>query len=138
MIVNIYAPIKGSHVSRFLSISSFQMESLSNRIANYFLKRGYKKGEAVALFMENRPEYVATWLGLAKIGVVPALINYNLRKDALLHTITVADCRAIIYGLELETGKKESITTTLILTKRFNDKAFFFALLSFLTFFSCL
>ena len=104
MIVNIYAPIKGSHVSRFLSISSFQMESLSNRIANYFLKRGYKKGEAVALFMENRPEYVATWLGLAKIGVVPALINYNLRKDALLHTITVADCRAIIYGLELETG----------------------------------
>ena len=33
---------------------------------------------------------------------------------------------------------KKSITTTFFLTKRFNDKAFFFVLLSFLTFFSCL
>ena len=53
------------------------------------------------MFMENRPEYVATWLGLAKIGVVPALINYNLKKDALIHTIRVANCKAIIYGVEL-------------------------------------
>ena len=52
------------------------------------------------MFMENRPEYVATWLGLAKIGVVPALINYNLKKDALIHTIRVANCKAIIYGVE--------------------------------------
>lgn len=80
------------------------MEAHSNRIANYFLQRGYQKGESVALFMENRPEYVATWLGLAKIGVIPALINYNLKKDPLVHTIKVADCRAIIYGLELENG----------------------------------
>ena len=51
-----------------------------------------------------RPEFVVTWLGLAKIGIIPAFINYNLKKDALLHTINVADCRAIIYGLELENG----------------------------------
>ena len=47
---------------------------------------------------------MVTWLGLAKIGIIPAFINYNLKKDALLHTINVADCRAIIYGLELENG----------------------------------
>ena len=51
-----------------------------------------------------RPEFVVTWLGLAKIGVIPAFINYNLKKEALLHTINVADCRAIIYGFELENG----------------------------------
>ena len=66
--------------------------------------KGFRKGDAVAFFMENRPEYVASWLGLAKIGVVPALINYNLKQQALLHTIQVADCCAIIYGLELESG----------------------------------
>jgi solute carrier family 27 fatty acid transporter 1/4 len=82
------------------------METFSNRIANYFLRKGLKKGDAVALFMENRPEYVAMWIGLAKIGVIPALINYNLKQNALIHTIKVADCKAIIYGLELETGDK--------------------------------
>ncbi len=80
------------------------METYSNRIANYMIEKGFRKGDSVALFMENRPEYVATWLGLAKVGVVPALINYNLKQQALIHTVQVADCRAIIYGLELEAG----------------------------------
>lgn len=80
------------------------METYSNRVANYFLSRGYAKGDAVALFMENRPQYVGLWLGLAKIGVIPALINYNLRQSSLVHTVNVGGCRAIIYGLELENG----------------------------------
>merc|ERR1711881_365968 len=81
-----------------------QIEDFSNRVANYFLSLNFKKGDSIAIFMENRPEYVAIWLGLAKIGVIPALINYNLKKESLLHTISVADCRAIIYGLEVETA----------------------------------
>ena len=85
------------------------METYSNRVANYFLSRGYAKGDSVALFMENRPEYVGLWMGLAKIGVIPALINYNLQQDSLLHTINVAECRAIIYGLELEEGNNVAI-----------------------------
>jgi solute carrier family 27 fatty acid transporter 1/4 len=84
-----------------------KMETYSNRVANYFLSRGYAKGDSVALFMENRPEYVGLWMGLAKIGVIPALINYNLQQDSLLHTINVAECRAIIYGLELEEAVQE-------------------------------
>ncbi len=77
---------------------------MSNRIANYFLSKGFRKGDTVALYMTNRPEYIITWLGLAKIGVVPALVNFNLRKDPLVHTITVVKCKAVIYGLELESG----------------------------------
>ncbi len=47
---------------------------------------------------------------MAKVGVVTALINYNLRKDALIHTIEVASCKGIIYGLELEDGKQDVLT----------------------------
>ena len=81
-----------------------QVEDYSNMMANYFLGRGYKKGDSVALFMINRPEWIITWLGLVKIGLVPALINCSIRKKQLLHTTTVANCRAMIYGLELESG----------------------------------
>jgi len=78
-----------------------QVEDYSNAVANFFLGLGYSKGDSIALFMENRPEYVATWLGLSKIGVVPALINYNLKDNALTHTVQVANCKGLIYGVEL-------------------------------------
>ena len=82
-----------------------QVEDYSNMVANYFHGRGYEKGDSVALFMINRPEWIITWLGLVKIGVIPALINCSIRKKQLLHTTSVANCRAMIYGLELESGE---------------------------------
>ena len=72
-------------------------------MANFFASRkSFKRGDSVALFMENRPEYVAIWLGLAKVGLVPALINSNLRLQTLTHTIRVAKAVAMIYGAELQ------------------------------------
>ena len=86
-------------------MASPQVDDYSNKIANIFLASGFKKGDTVALYMENRPEYVATWLGLAKIGVVPALINHNQKKDAFAHAVSVADSKAVIFGAELAHGK---------------------------------
>ena len=75
-----------------------QVEELSNQIAHFFLNEGFEKGDTVAVFMENRPEFVCTWLGLAKIGVIPALINYNLRAEPLFHTIQLVKCKAVNDG----------------------------------------
>jgi len=78
-----------------------RMDEFSNRVANAFLEQGFQPGQEVALFMESRPEFVAIWLGLAKAGLVTALINTNQRMDTLIHSITVVNCRALIYGSEL-------------------------------------
>lgn len=92
-----------------------ELEEYSNRAANFFLRAGYKPGQCVALFMENRPEYVGLWLGCAKIGLVPALINSNLAGQSLLHSINSACARGLIFGGEfLEskfTLKKHMIVT---------------------------
>lgn len=66
---------------------------------------GYKKGDKVALFLENRPEFAGIWLGLSKLGVITSLINTNLRKNSLLHCINVAQCQALIYSAELFDGR---------------------------------
>ena len=55
--------------------------------------------------MENRPEYVAMWLGLTKIGVVSALINHNQKMQALIHAVQIANAKAMIYGTEFTPGK---------------------------------
>jgi acyl-CoA synthetase (AMP-forming)/AMP-acid ligase II len=59
----------------------------------------------VALLMENKPEYVAIWLGLSKLGVITALINTNLTGDSLYHCINVAKAKMLIYESTLEKCK---------------------------------
>ncbi|XP_028407577.1 long-chain fatty acid transport protein 4-like [Dendronephthya gigantea] len=78
-----------------------EVEYFSNKVANYFQSIGYKKGDVVALFMENRPELVFFWLGLAKIGVISALVNYNLRKESLSHSISIVNAKGLIYSNDL-------------------------------------
>ena len=51
----------------------------ANAFARWALDQGLAKGETVCLMMSNRPEYMAIWLGLTRVGVVVSLINTNLR-----------------------------------------------------------
>ncbi|MEO1552325.1 MAG: long-chain-acyl-CoA synthetase [Pseudomonadota bacterium] len=77
-----------------------EMDALANKMANWALGLGLQTGDAVALFMENRPEYVSIWYGLAKIGVIVGLINHNLTDKALAHCVNIADAKLIITGTE--------------------------------------
>ena len=54
-----------------------EANELANKIAHCFYDKGFRKGDVVALIMENRVEYVPIWIGLSKIGVITALINTN-------------------------------------------------------------
>ncbi|KAK6312101.1 hypothetical protein J4Q44_G00177650 [Coregonus suidteri] len=78
-----------------------QLDLLSNAVAQWALAQGWAPGDVVALFMESRPLQVALWLGLAKVGVEAALINFNLRRDALLHCVGMSASRGIVFGAEL-------------------------------------
>lgn len=85
------------------------VEDYSNKVGGYFKDKGFRKGDCVSLLMETRPEYVCLWLGLSKIGVITALINSNLRKETLLHSIKVAKSKAIIVGTELTAALEEIV-----------------------------
>lgn len=84
-----------------------QLDEYSNRVANLLLQRGFKEGDVVAIFMENRSEYVGLWLGMAKIGVEAALINFNLRLEALVHCVTISNAKAVVFGTELTEAMSE-------------------------------
>ncbi|XP_015370399.1 PREDICTED: long-chain fatty acid transport protein 4-like [Diuraphis noxia] len=84
--------------------TALQVEEYSNKVANVMLDRGFKKGDVVGLLMENRPEFVGIWLGMSKVGIVSALINYNQRMVSLVHSIKVANCTSLIYGAELSSN----------------------------------
>ncbi|KAG5832771.1 hypothetical protein ANANG_G00294670 [Anguilla anguilla] len=78
-----------------------QLDQLSNAVAHWALGQGWAAGDVVAVFMESRPQVVALWLGLAKVGVEAALINFNLRRDSLMHCVGVSGSRGLVFGAEL-------------------------------------
>ena len=68
----------------------------SNQYARWALDQGIENGETVALLMHNRPEYLAIWLGITKVGGVVALLNTNLRGPSLAHCINIVAPKQII------------------------------------------
>jgi fatty-acyl-CoA synthase len=80
----------------------------ANRYAQWALGRGVKKGDAVALLMENRPEFLMAWLGIVKVGGIAALMNTNLRKGPLAHSIAIAGARHLVLGTELAEAYAET------------------------------
>jgi fatty-acyl-CoA synthase len=83
-------------------LSHAALAAQANRYARWGLTQGIEKGETVCLLMPNRPDYLAIWLGLTRIGAVVALINTNLTGTALAHCITVADPKHIIVDARLD------------------------------------
>jgi len=73
----------------------------SNRYARWALRHGLVKGEVVCLFMPNRPEYLATWIGITLVGGVVALLNTNLLGSALAHCTNIVAPKHIILASEL-------------------------------------
>lgn len=82
-----------------------EIQDQACQYAHFFLSQGVKKGDLVALYLQNSNEYIFAWIGLWSIGCAPAAINYNLTGDALLHCLKIcganillvdedADCRA--------------------------------------------
>jgi len=77
-----------------------QWNEAANRVAHWAEEEGLSRGTVVALLMENRPEFLVMWAGLAKAGVTTALLNTNLTGQRLRHSIDAAGARHVIVGSE--------------------------------------
>ncbi|MGE5380424.1 MAG: long-chain-acyl-CoA synthetase [Methylocystaceae bacterium] len=73
----------------------------ANRYAHLLASRGVKKGDVVALLMDNRPEYLIAACGISKLGAVASLINNGVRKDVLAHALSICNASYLIIGQEL-------------------------------------
>ena len=50
------------------AMSYAELDARANRYAHWAMSQGIGQGSVVALLMENRPDYIAAWLGLFKVG----------------------------------------------------------------------
>jgi fatty-acyl-CoA synthase len=81
------APALLSHRENF---SFGMLADRSNLYSRWALAQGLGPGRTVALLLPNRPDYLAAWIGITRIGAVVALLDINLVGAALAHCVDVA------------------------------------------------
>ena len=64
--------------------------------ANGLAKAGFKRGDSVALFAENRLEWMAAALGAIRAGAVAVPLDVQLSDDDLAHILDDSDAHAVI------------------------------------------
>ena len=90
------------------SFSFMQLSMRLNQYARWALAQETPKGATVALMMRNRPEYVAIWLGLTRIGAVVALVSPDLQGAALAHALAVSGAGLAIASPEGAAAMREA------------------------------
>ena len=73
-----------------------QLESRANKLANYFISQGVKKGQHVGLYLYNCNEYIEAMLACFKIRAVPINVNYRYVDSELAYIFDNADLVACI------------------------------------------
>lgn len=83
------------------------IDERSNKVANVFLEHGdLKKGDSVALLMNNEPDFVCVWFGLTKLGCSVAFLNTNIKSRSLLHCFNCCGAKTLVVGA----GKNLTLT----------------------------
>jgi fatty-acyl-CoA synthase len=95
------APDRPCLISEIETFSYRTLAERINRYARWALSAGIEAGDTVCLMMPSRPDYIAAWLGITKVGGVVALINSKLVGLSLSHCINVADADHVILAGDL-------------------------------------
>ncbi len=92
----------------------------ADRLAAGLAARGLRKGDRVAFYLGNRPEFVIAWLAVIRLGAVLVPINLAYRRREIAHMLADAEPRFLVTereGLavldELEEGERRGVETLL-------------------------
>ncbi|MDR1231582.1 MAG: AMP-binding protein [Spirochaetaceae bacterium] len=78
------------------SFSHFAAEC--RRIARGLLAAGLAKGDRVVLWSENRPEWMAVWMGTAIAGLTIVPVDFLVSEDECCNIIKITEARAFFYS----------------------------------------
>jgi malonyl-CoA/methylmalonyl-CoA synthetase len=73
-----------------------QLFAEADRLAAGFRARGVKKGDRVAFFLSNRPEFVTAYLAVIRLGAVMVPINLAYRRREIAHMLADATPRLLL------------------------------------------
>ena len=82
-------------------VSWGEFNQLTNSLAHALVERGVKRGDCVAVIMENRIEMLAGTMALQKIGAIAGMVNPGLVGAQLAHCINITKSVKCLAGEEI-------------------------------------
>lgn len=73
-----------------------EINTRADNLAGYLLSIGARKGDRVALLMENCVEYVVSYYGIMKAGAVAVPLNSDLKQEGLRYAIEDLEAKILI------------------------------------------
>ncbi len=86
-------------------ISFGELHKWSNKIANWLVDQGVKKGDRIALLSEERLEKLILWMGIWRAGAVCCPTNVEMNISYVSEILSHLDCKLAFYDAELDIGK---------------------------------
>lgn len=77
------------------------MNQKANQIANGLNKLGVRSGDTVAIFLSNCPEFIFSYLGVAKLGGINVPVNTFLSPEEVKFILNDCEVSVIITNAEL-------------------------------------
>ncbi|TID19652.1 Major facilitator superfamily domain [Venturia nashicola] len=72
------------------------------RYGQFYLSQNVQPRELVATYLTNSPEFLFSQVGLWSIGCAPAMINYHLTGDALIHCVKLSGAKVMVVDWDEE------------------------------------
>jgi acyl-CoA synthetase (AMP-forming)/AMP-acid ligase II len=79
-----------------------QINTAAARLAVFLVARGVRKGDRVALLMENSCQYVIAYYGILKTGAIAVPLSTDLKPDGLTLLIAEIEPAAIVASFRFE------------------------------------
>ncbi len=73
-----------------------ELDEKANRVANGLQSLGIQKGDRVALYLPNIPEFIFAYFGIQKLGAVLVSINVMLKRDEIWYILNDSGSKAIV------------------------------------------
>lgn len=91
-------PNKTAFIFEDQRLAFLQVDTRVNQIANAWKKMGIRKGDRVAVFLDNCNEYYEILLAAAKAGVLLCTVNSKLKANELTYIMEDSESCAVIFG----------------------------------------
>ncbi|MBB5172277.1 fatty acid CoA ligase family protein [Texcoconibacillus texcoconensis] len=84
------------YTDRDLRYTYQEFDKLCRKVAKGFMKLGVERGEHVAIWSTNRPEWVTSQFATGKMGAVLVTVNTNYRTSELEYLLQHSDASTLI------------------------------------------
>ena len=91
-----------------ISLTHGELQAISLEVAGFLQSQGIRKGDRIALYAQNGPEFVAIYLGIVRSGAVVVPVNLLIQTPEIVHIIRDAGVSGIITQESLDSKVREA------------------------------